>query len=246
MSSEHGVDWIRGVTYSILASIIGGASKLSIRKSWLIAADLKRAALDSRVDSDEQDDIKGGDRSGFAHDSDRITPLEVAASSQTALVSNEEEVDYLYFNPSRETSPMIESSKHKKAISWALYLSGMIGMTFLNPLFCVLAMKYANPSILAPFSGLTLVWVVMFSGCVIGEPASARQRVACTLIILGQVIVAVFGDHTTKSNVSVQEIVSCDYCYRIQFKYLSFIGITLFCFYHWISFRSIRTKMLIL
>jgi hypothetical protein len=47
--------------------------------------------------------------------------------------------------------------------------SGMIGMTLLNPLACVLAMNYASPSILAPFSGLTLVWIVLLSNPIIGE-----------------------------------------------------------------------------
>lgn len=41
----------------------------------------------------------------------------------------------------------------------------------------------------------------------IGEPATRRQKVACTLIIIGQITVAVFGDHTTKSDVTVQEVV---------------------------------------
>lgn len=52
-----------------------------------------------------------------------------------------------------------------------------------------------------------MVWVVLFSGYMIDEPASPRQKVACTLIILGQITVAVFGDHTTKSDVTVQEVV---------------------------------------
>jgi hypothetical protein len=29
-------DWIKGISFSILANIIGGASKLMIRKSWLL------------------------------------------------------------------------------------------------------------------------------------------------------------------------------------------------------------------
>lgn len=62
-----------------------------------------------------------------------------------------------------------------KQASWLLYLAGMVGMTFLNPLCCVLAMKYANPSILAPFSGLTLVWVVLFSGAAVGERPGPSQ-----------------------------------------------------------------------
>ena len=99
-------------------------------------------------------------------------------------------------------------------ISWTLYIFGMIGMTFLNPLCCVLAMKYANPSILAPFSGLTLVWVVLFSGRVVGETPGVSQKVACALIILGEVLVAMFGDHTNgeEGGGSVEEVVSSCVC----------------------------------
>ena len=216
-SSEPGVDWIRGVTYSILASIIGGASKLSIRKSWLITAELKhRAELESR-DSDvnvldslkQSNDVRGSS-------SERLAPLEVSASSRTESVhesiANEDDDQYYFFNPLREPTPMMSiertAYRHQKKISWLLYVCGMIGMTFLNPMFCVLAMKYANPSILAPFSGLTLVWVVLFSGHVIEEPASSRQKVACAMIIVGQVVVAAFGDHTNKSDTIAEEVVS--------------------------------------
>eukprot|EP01083_Nonionella_stella_P220252 788221_1 len=31
-----GINWAKGVGYSIVASLIGGASKLAIRKSWLM------------------------------------------------------------------------------------------------------------------------------------------------------------------------------------------------------------------
>lgn len=217
--SNVGVDWVRGITYSILASIIGGASKLSIRKSWLIAAEVKqRANLLSQHDSGDLDSTKGsGSDACQSNDNDRIAPLEVSSSSRIESIlqdsrnANNDDENYFFFTPLREPNPIIsmETSKRKqKTISWMLYIGGMIGMTFLNPLFCVLAMKYANPSILAPFSGLTLVWVVLFSGYVIGEPASSNQKVACAMIILGQVIVAAFGDHTNKSDVTLDEVVS--------------------------------------
>lgn len=64
------------------------------------------------------------------------------------------------------------------------------------------AMEYASPSVLAPFSGLTLVWIVLFSGCVIGEYPLPQQVFAAFLIILGEVIIAVYGDHTNNESVS--------------------------------------------
>lgn len=224
MSTDPGVDWIKGITYSILASIIGGASKLSIRKSWLIAAELKRQRSEFQHDDEEHDnDVAkqlnnyraGSDGSDHSAFNERLmAPLEVTASSQTDSIRdphsvNDDDASYFFFDPIRESTPRIKSTKHnQKAVSWTLYTSGMIGMTFLNPLCCVLAMKHANPSILAPFSGLTLVWVVLFSGCLVGEPPGQVQKVACALIVLGQVTVATFGDHTNKSDVTVEQVVS--------------------------------------
>ena len=67
----------------------------------------------------------------------------------------------------------------------------MFGMSVLNPICCVLAMNYASPSILAPFSGLTLVWVILLSEVVTSEKPSMRQILACSFIVSGEVIVAV-------------------------------------------------------
>jgi len=95
-----------------------------------------------------------------------------------------------------------------KTMSWLLYISGLIGMTFLNPICCVLAMKYANPSVLAPFSGLTLVWVVLFSSHFVGEHPRLSQKIACSLIVLGEILVAIFGDHTNGEDRSVEDVLS--------------------------------------
>ena len=83
---------------------------------------------------------------------------------------------------------------------------GMVGMSILNPICCVLAMNYASPSILAPFSGLTLVWVILLSPLVVQETPSCQSQLACALIIIGEVIVAIFGDHTNDDGVSVHDV----------------------------------------
>lgn len=98
-------------------------------------------------------------------------------------------------------------SKSAKQLAWLLYLLGMIGMSFLNPLFCVLAMKYANPSILAPFSGLTLVWIILFSHTVLDEYPGRRQKIACALIVAGEVLVAFFGDHMNGVDGGIEGVV---------------------------------------
>jgi len=72
---------------------------------------------------------------------------------------------------------------------------------------CVLAMNYASPSILAPFSGLTLVWIVLLSSPLIGEQPAPRQVAAAALIVLGEVVVAIFGDHTNDDGLTVRDVV---------------------------------------
>jgi hypothetical protein len=93
-----------------------------------------------------------------------------------------------------------------RMIAWCLRGYGFVGMTFLNPAACVGAMNFASPSILAPFSGLTLVWIVFCSQPLIGESPSTRQIFAACLIIAGQICVAVFGDHTNQPNMTIEKM----------------------------------------
>lgn len=172
--SDEGVDWIRGISYSILASIIGGASKLSIRKSWLITAELKQCAElnPQNENADAYDQRVTQIDNNLRHtDNDKMAPLEVSAAKPTSAAKDstgEENDSYFCFNPLRESTPIISKGKtqhSQHALAWILYILGMIGMTFLNPAFCVLAMKYANPSILAPFSvSTTIENITLFKG----------------------------------------------------------------------------------
>lgn len=68
-------------------------------------------------------------------------------------------------------------------------------------------MNYATPSILAPFSGLTLVWVIVLSRPLIGEAPSCAQKVASALIVIGEVMVAVFGDHSNDEGTTTADVV---------------------------------------
>lgn len=141
-----------------------------------------------------------------------LTPMEVQQQSnsmqQESLLQNAEGVNFFFNNATATDYPLLSYKISLKSVAWIIYLSGMIGMSFLNPLCCVLAMKYANPSILAPFSGLTLVWVVLFSGNVLGEYPGRSQKVACGLIVMGEVLVAMFGDHTNGEDAGVEDVVS--------------------------------------
>ena len=179
-------DWARGIGYSIIASLIGGASKLAIRKSWLMVQ------KDPGVTSED-------------------------SNEETQNPSSDSNV---YF----EMSQLDEDNDAVNKLAIILRISGMIGMTFLNPLFCVLAMNYASPSILAPFSGLTLVWIVLFSETLIGEKPQKQQIVAAGLIILGEVVVAIFGDHTNDGGVEVEDVISSyqNVYFQIYFLFMLF------------------------
>ena len=167
--------WMKGIALSVLASIIGGASKLAIRKSWLIESN---ASTNHALLADERE-------------------------PQT----QDSEMSYESMSDEEDNASLNEcESKRIKRIATSLRLCGLVGMTFLNPLCCVLAMNYASPSILAPFSGLTLVWIILLSGPVIHEAPSYQQIFAATLVITGEVFVAAFGDHKNDDNVTLAEL----------------------------------------
>jgi EamA-like transporter family len=221
--------WMKGIGLSVAASVIGGASKLAIRKSWL---------LEQEDDDDDENDVllppvttttttTGGIFFGSSDETrayalilpphrSHLKTEDTATTTGTeddALDTSDHVMEGLRLEsqhssgaPSEPESTILPTSKNWLPV--ALRYSGMIGMTFLNPLCCVLAMNYASPSILAPFSGLTLVWIVLLSSPLINEQPSHRQVSAAALIVLGEVVVAIFGDHTNGEGVTVSDVVS--------------------------------------
>lgn len=141
-------DWVIGIALSVLGSVVGGSSKLAIRKSFLIEEAL---SLD-----EDYDDV---------------------------------------------------TIERRKRLALAMRGFGWLGMATLNPLCGVLAMGYASPSIVAPFAGMEMVWIILFSNTCIGEQASNRQVVAACLIVLGEVVVAVYGDHTNDEGKTIEDVV---------------------------------------
>lgn len=235
-------DWIKGIAFSVLASVIGGASKLAIRKSWLMVEGLPSPGGAGAGDSD--DNLHNGGQTPPAP-SDAAAPgaagqiripgsplgielqeRQASASSSAARRSSSASsasggggaAAVLCTIPSSipstatsfldEGTPQTDPTQAKRICrrSHFLRLCGMVGMTILNPLCCVLAMNYASPSILAPFSGLTLVWIVLFSESLIGERPTLVQVMAAALIIFGETIVAIFGDHTNDTGKSVEDV----------------------------------------
>ena len=214
--SVTAADWGKGIGYSILASVVGGASKLAIRKSWIMVKNINnatsthththtRAHARTRtrtVSGDQENNYENPDPASL-HASDSSHNLEIDTSPSP---SPSPSPSARSTPPSPCTVSERRTRTNKSAI--ALRLSGMIGMTFINPLFCVLAMNYASPSILAPFSGLTLVWIVLFSENMIGEKPTRQQIIAACLIVFGEVIVAVWGDHTNDEDRGLEDVVN--------------------------------------
>ncbi|KAG7349363.1 hypothetical protein IV203_011960 [Nitzschia inconspicua] len=215
-------DWAKGIALSILASIVGGASKLAIRKSWLLQHhhEENRRTIQRRPRR-RLESASGND--GLLSEECTATTVESTANSTSTMVDRHEYLqDDLLVSDEREVGEQLLTSRNgwssfcrsdngadPMTPSWlplGLRYSGMLGMSVLNPIFCVLAMNFASPSILAPFSGLTLCWVILGSPCANNEQPSSRQILACGLIIAGEVVVALFGDHTNDEGVTMEEV----------------------------------------
>lgn len=266
---------MKGIFFSVVASVIGAASKLAIRKSWLMEEDLQAAAeaaflAEAAAAASDEEEASGScsrrDATSGINISNPNEPSEEAPPDDgLAIVNNNTEDDdedttnnmqphhsnrkrgksiytavqsaggatstenipdqtEIESTPS-STSTAIIRRRRCCTTSKLLRLAGMFGMTFVNPAFCVLAMNYASPSILAPFSGLTLVWVIVLSRPMIGESPTMSQKIASTLIVLGEVMVAMFGDHTNDQDTSIADV---EASYRELPFVLYFVGFSLF------------------
>jgi hypothetical protein len=225
--------WAKGIALSVLASIVGGASKLAIRKSWLLQhqheEEGRHTHRNRRRQQQQHRDVSNNNTLSEEEEG-TITLSSTTTNSPTTsddrldlqedfLLADErggEEGSGLLLTRRNRGSCCCRSSSSAdndetdvSLPSWfpfALRYSGMLGMSVLNPICCVLAMNYASPSILAPFSGLTLCWVIMGSPCVNKEQPSLQQMLACALIIVGEVVVALFGDHTNDEGVTIDDV----------------------------------------
>jgi drug/metabolite transporter (DMT)-like permease len=215
-------DWVKGISFSVLASVIGGASKLAIRKSWLMQ-----------------------EASGAIHNNSvtrniSYVPLLNEQSAADTDSSIKDVGDYLMPPPDSEypaTTPTPKRQYSSLCMAYLLRLSGMIGMTFLNPLACVLAMAYASPSVLAPFSGLTLVWIVLLARPTLGEQPTKQQLAGAALIVAGEVIVAVFGDHTNEESSTSQSVLA-SYLYPPFVVFMAVMFLWMLLLLYWIKYEK--------
>lgn len=230
-------DWAKGIALSILASVVGGASKLAIRKSWLLQHQHHQVYAQPQQEGNEVESPDATNHGLFSED--RTASTTISSTTTTTINSNfpqdaqnlqedllvgeerhEDGGDQLLTSSNCGSCCCYSSRRQRRNdddggggsyynSTWFPYCiryGGMLGMSVLNPICCVLAMNYASPSILAPFSGLTLCWVILGSPCVTKEQPSSRQLLACALIIAGEVVVAIFGDHTNDEGVTVEDV----------------------------------------
>ncbi|KAL3934735.1 MAG: hypothetical protein SGBAC_009609 [Bacillariaceae sp.] len=190
-------DWYKGIGLSIFVSFITGASKLAIRKSWLIQHEQEAAEAERNPGP-----ILGCEQGTEVTSTAYLLADEMYESSELSHDEDEDSDAKSCFDF------MLQDNKYQgfKLNPRALRYAGMFGMTVLNPLCSVFAMNYASPSILAPFSGLALVWVILGAGVYLGESPSKAQILATLLIVIGEVVVAVFGDHTNDNGITVEEV----------------------------------------
>lgn len=138
-------DWAYGIGYSVLASIIGGASKLCIRKSWLMVQEDDSQEIEIN-DSTFRDNHDGNiETSGSYESPERIRRRGESSSSQDSDSSDDgdqetsplslenAELDHDERNEGREIpagaqneSPYPSTKTNRLAIF--LRLSGMFGM----------------------------------------------------------------------------------------------------------------------
>ena len=91
-------DWMWGIIYSVLASIIGGASKLAIRKSWIIHGKLQPSGCSSVV-----------------------LPPELVVSETESKELSTIEIMESAFSTEQDGSPQLCTISKAKAVSWFLY-----------------------------------------------------------------------------------------------------------------------------
>mmetsp|Transcript_9036 Transcript_9036/g.18257 ORF Transcript_9036/g.18257 Transcript_9036/m.18257 type:complete len:380 (-) Transcript_9036:29-1168(-) len=111
--------------------------------------------------------------------------------------------------PPKTESPLSAENKEANEIlvkkSKLYHLIGMVGMGIINPACGVVAMAFASPALLAPFSGLTLVWVIIFSKQMTGDLPNCTQVLAATMIVIGEVVVTLAGDHGQEEPLSIDK-----------------------------------------
>jgi len=120
---------------------------------------------------------------------------------------------------------LINSSSSKdnpRVGALTLRWGGILGISALQPLTSIVAMAHASPALLAPFAGLTLVFIILFSKKTTGEPPRRSQIVGSGLIGVGLVLTVAFGNHTNNENIaSIDQLVRFFFFCRVSLEIFS-------------------------
>ena len=94
-----------------------------------------------------------------------------------------------------------------KIQAWLLRCVGLLGMIVVGPSLNIYALQYASPSILSPIGGgLTLIWIILLSEYTIGEKPRFLQIIAVFIIGIGQILIAIKGDHTNVYSLTLEQV----------------------------------------
>eukprot|EP00986_Skeletonema_menzelii_P015753 scaffold12619_cov133-Skeletonema_menzelii.AAC.2 len=177
--------WITGCLFSIGASVVGAASNLCIRQSYLLqqrqSNNTKTKQLDVSKDSTRHQLL-------LTSSSSRADPSPSSSLSSSCVQPPPHCRNFCNIQP------------------LLLRTTGILGISVLNPIFNIAALHYASPSILSPLGGLTLVFMVLLSEPTIGESSSPIQLFGAALIIAGEFVLTLFGDHTNDLVLTMSDI----------------------------------------
>mmetsp|Transcript_18424 Transcript_18424/g.25350 ORF Transcript_18424/g.25350 Transcript_18424/m.25350 type:complete len:405 (-) Transcript_18424:50-1264(-) len=191
--------WTTGLAFSMVASLIGALSKLCIRKSYTI---LEGNVVNPIPPCDETAKLScehTEDEESTDYDDSSQENIETV---QLFSTNKEKQSNIMEFSSTND-----ESQWMRKCRAFTIRAAGVFGMTVLGPSCNIYALQFASPSILCPIgSGLALVWIVLLSDRAIGEKPRPLQVLAVGLIVIGEAVVSVAGDHTNIASLTLEDI----------------------------------------
>lgn len=228
--------WVTGCFLAFSASIIGAGSNLCIRKSYTMKIERKKS--EQIIINDDNLQVVVDENSMLLLVEDGFVTPETSDEA-TSSEAEDNYYDKNYYEPTQSTiSTSTSFRRQQRKVELhpcSLRALGVVGMTTLVPIFNILALHFASPSILMCFgSGLSLVFTVLFSQQTIGEQPSKKQIIGSVLIVIGVFTVAIFGDHTNEPEMDLFDVIQ---------KYSDPYFVTYFFFFSlWIFFLLAQTE----
>jgi drug/metabolite transporter (DMT)-like permease len=214
--------WVIGVFLCSIGSFGTGLSKLAVRKSWLMEHPSNNGGRSNtkQPSSDGESSVGTAKTLPEDTDSDSLDSHDAATTTSTT----------------RMMMPREDEAQRKAAFRLRAY--GVFFMSVVNPFIDIGAYAFASPSILSPFAGVSMAWVVLLSRPLIGETPEPIRVVGACFVMLGEILVAAFGDHSNHNgtdpngDMSTLEQVRDSYLEPSMVKFiLSVLAITIVLLY---------------